>query len=141
MFRAPIAIYRLGLGFVFGRRFLMLGHRGWKSGIKRRTVLEVVANRPDALYVAAAWGNRSHWLKNVMIDPKVEVSWGVRRFETVAARVDPEEARSVFAEYADAHPIALARLARFMLDDPGEDNEESVRRLAASVPLVELPKT
>jgi hypothetical protein len=43
----------------------------------------------------------------------------VRRFDTVAARVDPEEARSVFAEYADAHPRALARLARFMLDDPG----------------------
>jgi len=140
MFRAPIGLYRLRLGFVLGRRFLMLEHRGRKTGITRRTVLEVVANDRDTLCVAAAWGERAHWLRNIVVDPNVRIYWGVRRFDTVAARIETERARSVLSEYAGAHPRTFSRLARFMLDDPGDGIEKSVNHLAATVPMVALRK-
>ena len=42
MFRAPIWLYRLGLGWMLGKRFLLLNHTGRESGLPRQTVLEVV---------------------------------------------------------------------------------------------------
>jgi len=140
LFRAPIALYRLGLGSLLGTRFLMLQHRGWKTGLTRSTVLEVVADRPDAFYVAAAWRGKAHWLKNILIDPKVRVYCGTQHFDTVARCIDSEQARSVLDTYATAHRRTFARLARFMLDDPGDSIEENVGRVASTVPLVELPK-
>ncbi len=40
--RAPIWFYRLGLGGLLGRRFVLLNHIGRKSGQPRQAVLEVV---------------------------------------------------------------------------------------------------
>ena len=40
--RAPIWLYRAGLGFVFGSRFLLLQHRGRRTGQVRQVMLEVV---------------------------------------------------------------------------------------------------
>ena len=43
--RAPINLYRVGLGFLFGTRLLMLEHVGRRTGARRYVVLEVV-DRP-----------------------------------------------------------------------------------------------
>lgn len=141
LFRTPIPLFRARLGFLFGRRFVMLEHTGRKTGRTRRTVLEVVASHPDAVYVAAAWGSKAQWLKNVEADPNVAFFLGSRRYETVAELVPKEEALSVLNEYARAHPRVLGRLAAFMLDDPGETTSEQARRIAESVPIVRLPRT
>jgi len=37
-FRLPIYLYRLNLGWLLGHRFLMLVHRGRRSGLLRETV-------------------------------------------------------------------------------------------------------
>jgi hypothetical protein len=42
LLRLPILLYRLHLGWLLGHRFLLLTHVGRKSGLQRRTVLEVV---------------------------------------------------------------------------------------------------
>lgn len=118
--RAPIALYRARLGFFLGKRFVMLEHTGRKSGLIRRTVLEVVARHSDAVYVAAGWGNKSHWLKNVRADPDAAFYMGSKRFETTAEEISADEALAVVGEYAGAHPRLVERLAPFMLDDPGE---------------------
>lgn len=139
-YRAPIALYRARLGFLLGTRFLMLEHRGRRTGETRRTVLEVVAKHPHAFYVAAAWKSKSHWLKNIVADPRVTVHCGFERFTTTAEVMDQESARRVLGEYAALHPRTFARLARFMLDDPGEGVEENVERVSAAIPIVKLPK-
>lgn len=140
LFRAPIPLYRAGLGFVFGKRFLMLEHTGRKSGQVRQTILEVVVNDPDAAYVAAAWGKSAQWLRNVEADPHVTVYLGSRRFDTEAVRVGIETAHDLMGRYATAHPKALDRLAAFMLEDPGDTVEQKAARVADHVPMVRLPK-
>lgn len=42
LFRAPILLYRLGLGGLLGSRFTLLTHTGRSSGRPRQVVLEVV---------------------------------------------------------------------------------------------------
>lgn len=118
----------------------MLEHIGRKSGQTRRTVLEVVANHPGAVYVAAGWGDEAQWLKNVRAHPRVVVYLGAKRFRSEAELVTNNEARDLMNEYADRHSRALDRLAAFMLDDPGSTAEEQAERLAAVVPMVRLPK-
>ena len=140
LFRSPIPLFRARLGFLFGKRFLMLEHTGRKTGETRRTVLEVVANRDDAVYVAAGWGSAAQWLKNVRADPNVVFYLGSKRHHTVAEMVPEEEAMELMTEYAEAHPRALERLAAFMLEDPGKGAAEQARRVAAAVPMVRLAK-
>lgn len=40
--RAPISLYRVGLGFVFGSRMLMLEHVGRRTGARRYVVLAAI---------------------------------------------------------------------------------------------------
>jgi deazaflavin-dependent oxidoreductase (nitroreductase family) len=140
LFRAPVGLYRAKLGFLLGKRFLMLEHVGRKSGETRRTVLEVVFDTDEATYVAAAWGSKAHWLQNIEANPDVTFHVGAKRYETTAAIVDNSEARDVMAAYAAAHPKALGRLASFMLDDPEDTPEEQAAQVADSIPIVRLPK-
>ncbi|MGH8952144.1 MAG: nitroreductase family deazaflavin-dependent oxidoreductase [Acidimicrobiia bacterium] len=139
-FRAPIGLYRAHLGFLLGHRFLMLEHRGRKTDKTRRTVLEVVANRPDALHVAAAWREKADWFQNIEADPSVVVHCGLERFETNAEIMAPEHARQVLSDYASENPRIFTRLARFMLDDPGQTIAENVDRVASTVPVVRLAR-
>lgn len=140
LFRSPIPIFRAGLGFLFGSRLTMLEHKGRKTGQIRRTILEVAANHPDAVYVAAAWGAEAQWLKNVMADPRVTFYVGARKYETVAEMVSDEQALELMGEYAEEHPQVLDRLAAFMLETPGKTPEEQARRVAEKVPMIRLPK-
>ena len=77
--RSPILLYRLRLGWLLGKRFLLLEHRGRKSGVIRQTVIEVVDHDPQVGYfvVAAAWGNKSDWFKNISVHPKVAIEVGL----------------------------------------------------------------
>lgn len=118
----------------------MLEHKGRKTGQIRRTTLEVVANHPDAVYVAAAWGAEAQWLRNVMADQRVTFYLGTRKYETVAKMVSDEQAVELMREYAEEHPQVLDRLAAFMLESPGKTPEEQARRVAEEVPMVRLPK-
>ena len=140
LFRAPVYIYRARLGFLFGKRFLMLEHLGRKSGATRYTVLETVVDDPGAVYVAAAWGDEAQWLRNIRAHPSIVFHLGSMRYPSVAEMVAEEEAVKLMQRYSRAHPAALRRLARYMLEDPGETSDEQARRIAERVPLVRLPK-
>lgn len=118
----------------------MLEHEGRKTGQTRRTVLEVVVDDPDAAHVAAAWGGEAQWLKNVRANPSVRFYLGSHRYETVAEMVTTDEAQRLMSRYAEEHPTALDKLARFMLDDPGDTIEEQASRVATTIPMVRLPK-
>ncbi|MGC2239816.1 MAG: nitroreductase family deazaflavin-dependent oxidoreductase [Acidimicrobiia bacterium] len=140
LFRAPIWLYRARLGFLLGKRFCMIEHRGRKTGRMRRTILEVVARSGGSIYVAAAWGRKAEWLKNLEADPHVVVHSAGSRYETKAIVIDHNRAHTILSDYADHHPKTLRSLARFMLEDPGSTVEQSIERIATSVPIVELPR-
>jgi F420H(2)-dependent quinone reductase len=69
--RAPVWLYRARLGFVFGSRLLMLEHTGRETGIRRYVVLEAVDHPHAGTYiVAAGFGDRAQWLRNVRADAR-----------------------------------------------------------------------
>ena len=66
MVRAPITLYRHGLGWVFGRRVLMLEHTGRRSGQARFVCLEVVERPgPDRVVIVSGFGERAEWYRNL----------------------------------------------------------------------------
>ena len=133
-FRAPIYLYRIGLDGMLGQRFVMIEHTGRNSGLLRRTALEVVHRDDESIDVAAAWGVKSDWYRNLQADPRLKVSSGrLKGAAATASVLDQASAESVYAGYTEAHPKAAAALSKTVglpLSDP--------TRMAATVPLVRL---
>lgn len=138
--RAPIYMYRARLGFLMGSRFLLLEHLGRKSGETRRTVLEVVLNQDDAVYVASGWGASAQWLKNIRANPNVRFQLGSKGYAGAAEELAKEQAREVMGRYAANHPKALDKLSHFMLENPGDTAEQQAAAVASEIPIVRLPK-
>lgn len=132
--RSPVNLYRVGLGSLLGRRMVMIEHTGRKSGLPRRTVLETVRYDDESIDVAAAWGTKSDWYRNLVAKPKLTVSSGsLKGVPATAMVLDEATAETVFAAYADDHPKAADALSKTVglpLDDPA--------RMAATVPVVRL---
>ena len=97
LFRAPIWLYNINLGWLLGKRFLKITHIGRKSGLPRQAVLEVVKYEPssETYYIAAAWGERSDWVKNIRVNPQVQVQVGNQRSDMVAESLAPSQAEDV----------------------------------------------
>ena len=135
--RAPIALYRLGLGVLFGSRMLLLEHVGRTSGAPRYAVLEVTDRPgPGRYVVVSGFGERAQWFRNVVAEPRVRVSVGRRRaVPATAHRLPQDRAAALFADYPRRHPRAWARLEPTIRAACGLDAAEP---LAPHVPVVEL---
>lgn len=119
--RAPIWLFRARLGFLFGRRLLMLEHRGRNSGRWRYVVLEVVDHpNPDTYVVVSGFGTRAQWFRNVEADNRVRVSVGARSAVPARARRSgAEETSAALGRYAKAHPRAWSALRPALEDTLG----------------------
>jgi deazaflavin-dependent oxidoreductase (nitroreductase family) len=138
--RAPIYLYRAGVGWIFGHRFLMMTHIGRTTGRRRYVVLEVVDRdvTRNTYYVASGFGEGSDWLRNVQRNPRVEVRVSLQRFDATARRMARDEAIPVLGRYARAHPYAFQKLAAFFLGDQAKQADDLPERMAAVMPMVEL---
>lgn len=138
-YRLPIALYRVRLGRLLGARFLLLEHRGRRSGELRRAVLEVVHRDGDrgVWWVVSAWGDRAQWLRNLRSAPRACIETAGRT-QAVEARVVPDdEAEEVLLAYGRRHPRAIRALAR-LLGWEVDGSERDLRQLASVVRVVEL---
>ena len=131
LYRLPIRLFHLHLGWLLMSHFLLLTHTGRKSGQPRQTVLEVLLHdrAKDVYYVMAGWGERSDWVKNIEKTPQVEISVGHRNFRTLARRLPPEEAESKVMAYGRQHPHLIRSLPR-LLGYRTNGTEEDLRALA-----------
>jgi deazaflavin-dependent oxidoreductase (nitroreductase family) len=121
--RAPIYLYKLRLGFLFGRRMLMLEHIGRKSGARRYAVLEVVDHPgADEYVIVSGFGEQAQWYRNVLANPRVRVSVGLRRnVPATATPLTPEAVEETVDRYAERHPRTWRTLNEAMaaaLDTP-----------------------
>lgn len=116
LWRLPIWLYRLHLGWLFGERFLLLTHTGRKSRLPRETMLEVIHAEKDrqAYTVFSGWGKRSDWVQNVEKTPQVTIQVGRRSFRAQAMRPAPEEAESILLAYARRYPHLIRLFMRFL---------------------------
>ncbi len=135
--RAPIFFYRVGLGWMLGKRFLHLTHIGRKSGNPRQAVLEVVHHTPDAYFVASGFGEKSHWYQNIMHTPQVNIQVGRKKISATAERLPFPQAKEILQIYAEQHPAALRELMKIVgLSYDG--SEASLEKIANLLPIVKF---
>lgn len=137
--RAPILLYRCGLGWLLGRRFLMLTHIGRKSGLERRTVLEVV-RRNDArgvFVVCSGWGETAQWFRNVIAHPDIWVTSGTRTLPRRARLLPPGDAEAELRDYAARYPRAFRIIARRLLGRT-VSGDADFAAMARELPILEL---
>ena len=140
LLQAPLWLYRLRLGWLFGERLLLLSHTGRVSGRQRQAVIEVLRHdrAADAYIVASGWGERADWYRNLLKTPAVSIVVGRRRVAALARRLPLEEATRELGDYARRHPAAFRGLSRLMLGEPLAGAPEECEQLARVVPVIAL---
>ncbi|MEU7633100.1 nitroreductase family deazaflavin-dependent oxidoreductase [Nocardia sp. NPDC049220] len=110
--RAPITLYRIGLGFLFGTRLLMLEHVGRHTRARRYVVLEVLDRpAPGEYVIVSGFGDRAQWYRNIQAHSSVRVWCGLRRAAAAAvAPMTEAEAAAALDRYIRNHPGAWKNL-------------------------------
>jgi deazaflavin-dependent oxidoreductase (nitroreductase family) len=141
-FRAPVYLYRWRLGWLLGKRFVLLTHYGRRTGLRRQTVLEVVEYRKQGpeVVVANGFGPNSDWVRNIQARPgEVEVTVGVRHFAASHRYLGEEEAMAVIEGYERRNrfmaPIVRAGFS-WLLGWKYHGGESDRRRLVQQIPLI-----
>lgn len=140
LWRMPIWLFRLNLGWLFGNRMMLLNHIGRKSGKIRQVVLEVARydKATDHYYVCSGFGKQSDWYRNLAEHPEVSIIVGRRTIDVTANLLSAEASADELARYATTHP----KLAQALLRVIGHDVPETIegyRNLAhESLPFVEF---
>jgi deazaflavin-dependent oxidoreductase (nitroreductase family) len=104
MFKAPINLWRLGLGPISGKIFMLITTTGRKSGLPRRTMVEF--HKLDGRkYAPCAFGLKSDWYQNIKTDPHVTIQTSDGTERVLAYRVsDDEELLAVYELFKQRDP-------------------------------------
>ncbi len=123
LFKAPLMLWRLGLGPIIGRYLVVLTTWGRTSGLARHTMLEYFTWR-GKIYVICAWP-QSDWYKNLNADPHVTIQTWQGAERMLATRVMGEgELMKVLDMAQEREP----KLIEWYLEDEGirPTSEESL---------------
>ena len=130
MLHAPLALWRLGLGPLAGRVWMVVTTVGRSSGLPRHTVVypHVVDGRT---YLWCPYGNRAQWYRNVMVDPGVTVQWrhGTEVLRAVPLADEAEAVRVVAALRRFAESWFQGYLGDLGLQGDPEEIHENWKRL------------
>lgn len=134
--RAPIWIYKARAGVLLTSRLLMLEHIGRKSGARRFVVLEVIDRpTPETFVVAAGFGAKAQWFRNIQTNPRVRVYVGSHAPAPATARVlGQDEVDRTLAQYRAKRPRTWAGFKQVLEETLGEPITDG----GAQLPLVEL---
>ncbi|MCP5058619.1 MAG: nitroreductase family deazaflavin-dependent oxidoreductase [bacterium] len=138
-YRAPIVLYRMGLGGLLGRRFLLLHHVGRRSGLARQAVLEVVRHDPatHTCIIASGFGERADWFRNLMAQPETRIELGWKKIDIQAERLPRDEAEREMLDYGQRNPRAAKMVAK-LIGYEHDGTDEDLRSLAGVLPLIRL---
>ncbi|TDT17520.1 deazaflavin-dependent oxidoreductase (nitroreductase family) [Ilumatobacter fluminis] len=136
--KAPTYLFRAKLGFLFGKRFVMLEHRGRTSGNVYRTVIEVAGRNPEAneYICTSGTGPQADWYRNLQADGLDAVWVGNSRHADATVRfLDAEEASVFMSVYEREHPKTAAKLYDVMgVSYDGTDADRT--RMMGEIPMV-----
>jgi deazaflavin-dependent oxidoreductase (nitroreductase family) len=140
LFRAPIYLYRLGLGWLFGKRILLLNHIGRVSGEQRQVILEVVEHdrTNGSFVVASGWGPTAAWYRNILHTPQVSVQVGRHTIAVTAVPLTAEEGAEIFARYGARHRAAATYLLPRLMGFSVDGCETDFRAVGQRMPFVRL---
>lgn len=136
MLRAPIALFRARLGWVFGGRLLLLVTTGRRSGRTRYTVVEVAQSDPAARtwWVVAGWGRGSDWYRNALAHPPLLVDDGRMRLSSPAVHeLTRDERVELLRDYQRRNPRVAKVLGERLLGGGFTAAPADLDRLADAV--------
>ena len=133
LFKLPVFLYRLNLGWLLGMRFMQLTHVGRRSGKVRRTILAVlrVDKESQEIYAVSAWRG-SDWYYNIQACPALQVESGFVRYVPQQRTLSPEEITTIFLAYRKQHPVfsrIVCRIPGWKWDSSYEEFLELERTL------------
>ena len=113
IFKLPVFLYQLHLGWLLGKRFMQITHIGRRSGKVRRTILAVLRfdEKTKEIYAVSAWKG-SDWYYNIQARPALQVETGFVRYVPVQCTLSPEEITTTFMEYRKEHPFFSRMICR-----------------------------
>jgi deazaflavin-dependent oxidoreductase (nitroreductase family) len=137
LYRLPIWIYRLKLGWIFGKRALLLTHIGRKSGKRRQTVLEIIHLLPEEqqYFVVSGFGSHSQWFQNIQLEPRVTIQVGSKHMTALAQQLKPDQAEIVFLVYTQRNPQVVRMLAK-MIGYNVPHTPEGYRAFGRVIPVI-----
>lgn len=103
-FKLPILLWRLGLGPLVGRLFMILTTTGRSSGLPRRTAIEFHEHN-GRKYVLSAWGERAQWYRNILADPHVTVQTARGTERATARRITDEGELAAAFSFVEQSPV------------------------------------
>ena len=114
--RAPAVLYDWNVGWLLGRRFLRLTHKGRRSGGLYRTVLEVIGEHPERreVLVMVGLGPRAQWYRNIAAGGAVEIAIARERFRPIYRQLSTAEAAAVLGDYERRNAL-VAPIIRLVL--------------------------
>lgn len=106
LFKLPLFLYRLKLGWLLGNLFMQITHIGRRSGKLRRIILAVLRFDPQTgeILAVSAWKG-SDWYNNIQAAPALQVESGRVRYVPQQRTLSPEEITTAFVEYRNQHPL------------------------------------
>jgi deazaflavin-dependent oxidoreductase (nitroreductase family) len=133
IFKLPVFLYRLRLGWLLGKRFMQITHVGRHSGKVRRTILAVLRfdEKTKEIYAVSAWKG-SDWYYNIQYSPALQVEIGFICYAPLQRTLSPEEITTAFVEYRKSHPIfsrIICRIPGWKWDSTSEEFLELARTL------------
>jgi deazaflavin-dependent oxidoreductase (nitroreductase family) len=134
--RAPVLIFRLRLGGLFGGRMLLLETVGRSTGRVRRTVIEVARADPAAhqYWVIAGWGRGSDWYRNALANPPRLIDTGRDRVAAPAVHeLDEGERLELLRDYQTRNPRIAKALGERLLGKDFTADTDALRELAAAL--------
>jgi deazaflavin-dependent oxidoreductase (nitroreductase family) len=138
LFKLPVLHYKLGLGWLIGKYVLLLTTTGRRSGKPRHTPLEYLYDKANDRYrVAAGWGGKTDWYRNLRKNPHVLVQVGRRKFNAVAEPASDEEVAGYMIMVSSRHP-RMDRVWNRWSDQPLDGTFESYVHAARFFPSVWL---
>jgi deazaflavin-dependent oxidoreductase (nitroreductase family) len=113
LFKLPILLYQLHLGWLLGNIFMQITHVGRRSGKVRRTVLAVLQFDASTkeIFAVSAWKG-SDWYHNIQASPALQVESGFVRYTPSQRTLSPEEITTTFIAYRTRHPIFSRMICR-----------------------------
>ena len=134
-------LYAIGLGPIIGKIILLLTTTGRKSGLKRVTPLqyEEINGR---YYLGSARGLKADWVRNIQINPKVEVRVKSLNFQG-KAEVITDPAR--FADFVEVrlrrHPLMVGLVLQKAHGLSRSPSRDQLEKLAENEALVIVTPT
>lgn len=115
-FRLPVYFYRIGLGWMLGKRFVLINHLGRKTGLPRKAVVEVVEREDasDVITVVAGYGEKAQWYQNLRVHPKTIIQVGNRKIAVIAKFVPPEKGEEIMLRYYQRYGAITGMLFKLL---------------------------